>query len=144
MQVGILKKYGNMLDEREDLQQRIERDERKLIELEGMIVADSVKGTRSDGTYGSIRVSGLPNREIESVRGRLRTRRQRYTELLDKLDAEIDEVEDFINGIDSSMVRMILRMRYVDRWTWERISRRFGKSPDWARKTADNFFKKYA
>lgn len=133
-----------MLDEREDLRHRIARDERKLIELEGSIVSDSVKGTRSDGTYGSIRVSGLPDRDIEIVRERLRARKKRYTELLEKLDEGIDEVEEFISGLDSSMIRMILRMRYVDRETWEKISRRFGKSREWARKTVDNFFKKYA
>lgn len=144
MRIDRLKEYGAMLDEREDLRRRIARDERKLIELEGSIVSDSVKGTRSDGTYGSIRVSGLPDRDIEIVRERLRARKKRYTELLEKLDESIGEVEEFISGLDSSMVRMILRMRYVDRWTWERISRRFEKSPDWARKTADNFFKKYA
>lgn len=144
MQIELLKEYGAMADEREDLRRRIVRDERRLAELAGSIVSDSVKGTRSDGTYGSIRVSGIPDREIEIVWQRLRARQKRYTELLEKLDEGIDEVEEFISGLDSSTIRMILRMRYVDWETWEKISRRFGKSREWARKTVDNFFKKYA
>lgn len=144
MRIDRLKEYGAMLDEREDLRRRIARDERKLIELEGSIVSDSVKGTRSDGTYGSIRVSGLPDRDIEIVRERLRARKKRYTELLEKLDEGIDEVEEFISGLDSSMIRMILRMRYVDRETWEKISRRFGKSPDWSKVKIYRFFKEKA
>lgn len=144
MRIDRLKEYGAMLDEREDLRRRIARDERKLIELEGSIVSDSVKGTRSDGTYGSIRVSGLPDRDIEIVRERLRARKKKYTELLEKLDEGIDEVEEFISGLDSSMIRMILRMRYVDRETWEKISRRFGKSPDWSKVKIYRFFKEKA
>lgn len=144
MRIDRLKEYGAMLDEREDLRSRIARDERKLIELEGSIVSDSVKGTRSDGTYGSIRVSGLPDRDIEIVRERLRARKKRYTELLEKLDEGIDEVEEFISGLDSSMIRMILRMRYVDRETWEKISRRFRKSPDWSKVKIYRFFKEKA
>lgn len=144
MRIDRLKEYGAMLDEREDLRRRIARDERKLIELEGSIVSDSVKGTRSDGTYGSIRVSGIPDREIEIVRQRLRARQKRYTELLEKLDEGIDEVEEFISGLDSSMIRMILRMRYVDRETWEKISRRFEKSPDWSKVKIYRFFKEKA
>lgn len=144
MRIDSLKEYGAMLDEREDLRRRIARDERKLIELEGSIVSDSVKGTRSDGTYGSIRVSGLPDRDIEIVRERLRARKKRYTELLEKLDEGIDDVEEFISGLDSSMIRMILRMRYVDRETWEKISRRFGKSPDWSKVKIYRFFKEKA
>lgn len=144
MRIDRLKEYGAMLDERENLRRRIARDERKLIELEGSIVSDSVKGTRSDGTYGSIRVSGLPDRDIEIVRERLRARKKRYTELLEKLDEGIDEVEEFISGLDSSMIRMILRMRYVDRETWEKISRRFEKSPDWSKVKIYRFFKEKA
>lgn len=144
MRIDSLKEYGAMLDEREDLRRRIARDERKLIELEGSIVSDSVKGTRSDGTYGSIRVSGLPDRDIEIVRERLRARKKRYTELLEKLDEGIDDVEEFISGLDSSMIRMILRMRYVDRETWEKISRRFEKSPDWSKVKIYRFFKEKA
>lgn len=144
MRIDRLKEYGAMLDEREDLRRRIARDERKLIELEGSIVSDSVKGTRSDGTYGSIRVSGLPDRDIEIVRERLRARKKRYTELLEKLDEGIDDVEEFISGLDSSMIRMILRMRYVDRETWEKISRRFEKSPDWSKVKIYRFFKEKA
>ncbi len=142
MRIDRLKEYGAMLDEREDLRRRIARDERKLIELEGSIVSDSVKGTRSDGTYGSIRVSGLPDRDIEIVRERLRARKKKYTELLEKLDEGIDEVEEFISGLDSSMVRMILRMRYVDRETWAAIGRRFGMTEAGARMKVERYFAK--
>lgn len=59
--VTALSQYCELREEIKDLNQRIEADQRRLekIEQEGM-VSDSVKGTRADGTIGSIRITGFP------------------------------------------------------------------------------------
>lgn len=58
--ITALSQYCALRGEIKDLNQRIEADQRKLekIEREGM-VSDSVKGTRADGTIGSIRITGF-------------------------------------------------------------------------------------
>ena len=61
MDKNILEQYIELKGEIQDLQDRIDKDERRLakIEKEG-VVSDTVKGTRTDGTFGSIRITGYP------------------------------------------------------------------------------------
>lgn len=137
-----LDRYDALWTEIDDLRERIVKAEGKLIELATTVVADSVEGTRPDGTYGAIKIKGIPIPAYEAEARLLHRQKCAYERLCASLSAETEKVEDFINHVPESQIRTILRLRYLDRWTWERISRRFGKGREWSRNKIDRFFQK--
>ena len=136
-----LEEYDALVMEQADLSKRIAKIKRKLRELAGTVVADSVEGTREDGTYGPIKIKGLPLPEYEKEVSRLKRMEERYKFLQIEISSRTEAVEEFIETVESPQIRTILRMRYIDRAPWEKISRRFGRSRDWARKSVDNFWR---
>lgn len=82
MDKEILVQYCEMKEEIKDIRRRKEKLEK---EIKGLgVVSDSVKGTRRDGTYGSIKITGYPTPEYY--------RKKAAVEKLQKmLDTENDE-----------------------------------------------------
>lgn len=136
-----LQDYDALVVELGDVAQRIERIMKRKNELAHTLVSDSVEGTREDGTYGPIKIKGLPLPEYEKEVRRLKRMEERYKFLQIEISSRTEAVEEFIETVESPQIRTILRMRYIDRAPWEKISRRFGRSRDWARKSVDNFWR---
>lgn len=139
-----MKKYDAIKKEQADITKRIARYKRQMDELSKEIVTDSVKGTRSDGTYGSIKIQGMPTVEFEAKRTKLQKSIKRYERLSSKLEVLVDEIEDFIETIDDSEIRMILRAKYIDGKTWRDIGRANGKTHQWAFIKVTRFFENNA
>ncbi len=138
----LLKQYDDLVIERGDLMRRIQRLDKDLKDLENTVVADSVEGTRSDGTYGSIRIQGIPLPEYDVRRSQLNKKRELYSkaearicELVNQIDAEVDAVTD-------PAVRTIIRLRYIDGAKWEKVGRLTGMSADQCRKRMTRYFDK--
>lgn len=52
------------------------------------------------------------------------------------------EIEEYISGIDDSYVRYIFEKRYIDGWSWQKISRELGSPHEsYARKIHDRYLK---
>ena len=112
-----------MQEEAKDLSRRIARARNKLEELEsGGTVIDSVRGSRSDGTIGSIRIEGFPSAEYNKNKESLK----RYIKRLSKTESELlerlSEVEGYIAGIPDSQLRRIIRLRVIDKLTWQQVA----------------------
>jgi len=109
------------------LQAEIKNLKRKMKELEEQIdhigeVSDTVKGTRQDGTIGNIRVSGYPEPEYYSKK-LLLTKRKFKMELLEaELLEMVNQVEEYIQSIPNSELRMIFQLYYMDDLTWPRVA----------------------
>ncbi|WP_270609896.1 hypothetical protein [Blautia massiliensis (ex Durand et al. 2017)] len=123
MDKNILEQYIELKGEIQDLQDRIDKDERRLakIEKEG-VVSDTVKGTRTDGTFGSIRITGYPLPEHDRVKSMIKKRVTKLHILEDDLQNAINEVDDFIEKVPKSDLRMIFRFRYLDDMTWAAVA----------------------
>lgn len=123
MDRNILEQYIELKEEMKDLCDRIDRDERRLrkIEKEGL-VSDTVKGTRKDGTFGSIKITGYPLPEIDQVKTMIRKRVMKLHILEDELQEAVNAVDEFINKIPKSDLRMIFRLRYLDDRTWAAVA----------------------
>lgn len=125
MDKKILAQYVDMIGEVKDLRQRVEADEKRLMKMqtEG-IVADTVKGTRKDGTIGLIRIEGF----AEPAYRRMKAAAKQRIEKLKALEAELSEiasqVDDFINEIPKSELRIMFRLYYIDDLTWEMVAMR--------------------
>ena len=123
MDKNILEQYLELKEEIRDLQDRIDRDERRLekIRKEG-VVSDTVKGTRSDGTFGPIKITGYPIPEHNQVKNMIKKRVAKLHILEDDLQNAINEVDELIGKVPKSDLRMIFRFRYLDDMTWAAVA----------------------
>lgn len=118
-----LEQYCEKREEAKDLRHRIDKDERRLeqIKKEGM-VSDTVKGTRKDGTFGPIKITGYPVPEHRMVETMIKRRVKKLHILEDELLEAMNRVDDFINAIPRSDLRMMFRMYYLDDMTWIQVA----------------------
>lgn len=123
MKKEILENYVGLKAEVADLRNRIDRDERRLekIDREG-VVSDTVKGTRADGTIGSIKITGYPIPEYNKVKTMMRNRIRKLKIMEEELQETLNAVDDYIGTIPSSDLRMIFRLRYIDDKTWAAVA----------------------
>ena len=116
----ILIQYCEMKEEIKDIRQRKEKLEKKIKKLG--IVSDSVKGTRRDGTYGPIKITGYPAPEYYRKRAAI----ERCQRLLEQKEAELLELtckaEEYIQGIEKSEVRIMFRLYYIDGLPWWKVA----------------------
>lgn len=148
----ILEQYCELRQEIKDLRERINQGEKHLrkIEEEG-VVSDTVKGTRKDGTIGPIKITGYPIPERDRVKGMIRKRVAKLHILEDELQEALNAVDDFINTIPQSDLRMMFRFYYIDDMTWPQVAlnmngrfpkRRTKYTEDNCRKRHDRYLKK--
>lgn len=116
----ILIQYCEMKEEIKDIRQRKEKLEKEIKKLG--IVSDSVKGTRRDGTYGSIKITGYPAPEYYRKKAAI----ERYQRLLEQKEAELLELtckaEEYIQSIEKSEVRIMFRLYYIDGLPWWKVA----------------------
>lgn len=137
----LLSQYTSLLKERDEVEASIARLEKQIskIESDGTVI-DSVKGG-----FGGIQrfvIEGFPNDSVEIKRRLLRIRK-RQLELLDnRILAQINEIESFMWQIpNSSPIRMIVRLRYIENMQWDDVADRFG--PGYTEDSVKKMFYRY-
>ena len=128
MDKKVLNQYIDLKAEIVDLEELIEKTRRAISKMEGnnYQVADSVKGTRKDGTYGPIRITGYPYQDAEKCKHLMEQREKKLKAFQDKQLILTNEVEDFINGIEDVRMRRMLRYKYFDGLSWVQVAHRMG------------------
>ena len=142
MNRNILKRYDALKDEQMDIRRRAEKLEREMEQLASTQVTDTVMGTREDGTYGPIKIKGLPLPEYDQKREQLEQRLARYDEIEKELAGMIGSIEDFIMSVPDPRIRTILRLKYLDGKSWREIGQRYGRGPSWAFDKIKKYFSK--
>lgn len=116
----VLIQYSKMVEEIKDIRRRKEKLEKEIKSL-GM-VTDSVKGTRPDGTYGSIKITGYPTPEYYRKKAAI----ERHQKQLELKEAELLELtsqaEEYIESIEKSEVRTMFRLYYIDGLPWWKVA----------------------
>lgn len=125
MDKNILIQYSDLVEEVKDLRRRIQKNQDDINKLE--TVRDSVKGTRRDGTIGSITITGFPSPRYYKLKRVLHTRQTLLAQKEDELLELINQVDDYIDSIEDSRIRRIMRYRYIDDLSWVQVARRIGK-----------------
>lgn len=119
MEKNILIQYCEMKEEIKDIRRRKEKLEREIKRLG--VVSDSVKGTRYNGTYGNIKITGYPTPVAIG----------KYNELLDKKELELLELmtqaEEYIGNIGKSEIRTMFRLYYIDGLPWWKVAHQMNK-----------------
>ncbi len=116
----VLIQYCEMMEEIKDIRRRIKNLDKFLSEPHQ--VSDTVKGTRGDGTIGSIRITGYPVPEYYRKKGL----RERHKRLLEEKEAELLELtcqaEEYIETIPKAELRIMFRLYYIDGLIWEQVA----------------------
>ena len=141
MDKDILVQYAEMMEEIKDIRRRI-RELDKYLE-HPPIVSDTVKGTRRDGTYGPIKITGIPDPQYRQKTAA----RRRMKKMLDLKEEELLELtcqaEEYIESVPKAEMRMILRFSVMDGLTNVKIAECMNRAfPKRRKKYTDESVKK--
>ena len=125
MDKGILIEYADMKEEIKDLRRRIEKIQKELDKLHGQIVVDSVScGKKGKKPLGTVKITGRPVGVISRKEQLLKKRNRRLEELEEELLEMTIQVEEYIESIPKSELRIMFRMYYIDGLTWVQVAHR--------------------
>ena len=128
MERNILVEYADMIEEIKDLRRRIQDDQRKIDQLSQTIVSDSVTcGKKGKKPLRTVKIKGFPNMEINRRIGLLKKRKAKMMLLESDLLEKQIQVEEYIDGIDKSELRMMFRLYYLDNLTWYQVALRMNQ-----------------
>lgn len=121
----ILIQYSDLQQEIIELQDRKKALEKQFKSfLDGGTVTDMVTG--GSGGIQHFKIEGFPIVAYERARNSLQKNIQRiedkYTELLELQN----DVEEYIESIEDSRMRRIIRMRFLDKLTWNQVADNIG------------------
>lgn len=125
MDKNILEQYTNLQKEERDLISRIQSLDARILNMEvNTIVADTVtRGKHNKKPLGTVRIEGFPSLDYQRKKGQLKRLKERLVvkdaELLDKLT----EVEEYIESVEDSRIRQIMRYRFLDDMSWRQIAK---------------------
>lgn len=125
MDKSILIEYADMKEEIKDLRRRIAEEEKKIEQLQHIIVSDSVTcGRKGKKPLRTVKIKGFPKMEIDHrkilLERRVAKMQMLETDLLDKQN----QVDDYIAEIHKSELRMMFRMYYLDNLNWIQVAHR--------------------
>lgn len=126
----ILEQYTDMQEEHKDILRRIRRIEDQIAKMEesGYTVADSVAcGKKGKKAIRTVKVEGFPHPDYERKRALLRRYKAKLKLFEEDLLEKQIEVEEYIQSIEDSRIRRIMRYRYLDNLTWQQVAHRMGK-----------------
>ena len=122
---NVLAQYVDLVQELKEVEHRIEdtKDKMRKLEEEGE-VTDTVKG--GEGGIQHYTITGFPQRDYNRMRILLNTRKSILHSLKSEIEQSINDVQEFINGIENSHDRRIVTMRVIDRMSWRQIAINMG------------------
>lgn len=144
MDSNVLEQYVHLIKEQKELQQEIKMTELQIEELCKETVADSVTlGKHGKKPLGRKIIRGTPSPLIDRQRAALRRQKAQMEEKKTEAIELAVEVRKYIDEIEDSRMRRILRFRYLDQLTWQQTANRMGKhhTADSCRMAVERFFK---
>lgn len=123
MDKSVLIEYADMKEEIKDLRRRIDADKKELDRLNSMVVTDSVTcGKKGKKPLRTVKIQGKPTMKIirksELLKKRIAKLEYLELELLDLTN----QVEEYIQGIPKSELRIMFRLYYIDDLTWYQVA----------------------
>ncbi len=103
----ILIEYADMIEEIKEIRRRIRKLEDEIANM--TVVSDTVKGTRKDGTIGSIKVTGFPFPLENKKKALLNRYRRKLEEKEEELLELTIKAEEYIESIPKSELRIMFR-----------------------------------
>lgn len=139
-----LEQYNSLKQEKADNERIIKNIEKRIAELEekGYKEKDSVSG--GNGGIQHFSIEGFPYPRYHREKSLLILRKKRWSEIEEKLDKQISEIEEYINSIDDSQMRRMIKYKYIEELSWQQVAERMGggNTADGCRKALDRYLKK--
>lgn len=125
MDKEILVEYAEAKQEIKDLRRRIEEDQQALKRLNETVIADVVScGRKGKKSLGTVKIEGKPTmaiaRRLAAYKKRIAQMELLETDLLEKQT----EVEEYIEQIEKSEMRMIFRFYFIDDLSYIKVAER--------------------
>lgn len=154
MDKSVLIEYADMKEEIKDLRRRIDAGKKELDRLNSIVVSDSVScGKKGKKPLGTVRIQGKPTMAIIRKNALVNRRISKLERLELELLELTNQVEEYIEEIPKSRMRMMFRFYYVDDLTWEMVAmkmnyafpkKRIPYTKDSCRMAHDRFLEKVA
>lgn len=144
MNKQILEQYSQAKRESRDLENRIRLIDSKIEFLNSENKSETVAaGRKGSHSLKKIKIDGT-DRKYSNKKTALLQLRLRYKTLQERLDSMALEVEEYIQNIEDSRMRMIMRLRYTEardgrQLTWREVAIRMGETEDSCRKAHDRY-----
>lgn len=122
---SILIEYACVRKEIKDIRRRIKELDKGIKDIG--IVSDSVKGTRHDGTIGSIRISGYPTPLFYKKKAAIDKLQATLCEMELELIELTCKAEEYIKTIPKSELRLMYRLYFIDDLTYAKTAEKMNK-----------------
>ncbi len=121
----ILTQYSDLQEEVKEVRDRIERTEKQIakIEEEGNVI-DTVSG--GSGGIQHFKIEGFPYPEYSRKKSLLYVRKATLVNLELELTETLNQVEEFIAGVEDSRIRRIITLRFIENLSWNKVADRIG------------------
>lgn len=121
----ILIQYSDLQEEVKEIRERIEKTEKQIakIEKEGSVI-DTVTG--GSGNNQHFKIEGFPFPEYNRKKTLLYARKATLASLEMELLETLNQVEEFIAGLEDSRMRRIITLRFIDNLSWNKVADRIG------------------
>lgn len=123
MDKNVLIEYADMKMEIKDLRRRIEDKQNRIDKLHTTVMSDTVTmGKKGRKSLGTVKVTGIP----DGIITRMETALEKNQKLLELREVELlelqNDVEEYIETIQKSELRIMFRLYYIDDLTWYRVA----------------------
>lgn len=129
-----LEQYIYLQQEQKDLEARIKKLQKQLDKLEeDGLVADKVRG--GEGGLQSFKIEGFPMPEYSKKRTLLLLNMKKLENAEVKSLEMLNDIEDYISGIDDYLIVRIIRLRVIDGCSWKEVAQKMpGNTEDSVKK----------
>ena len=122
---NILRQYRDLQNEKKDLEQRIRKIQEELREIEQKnTICEKVSG--GAGGKQHFHTEGIPSQNYKSKKNQLLIRKLRLNALAEQIESMLVQADQYINKINDSRKRQILRYRFIDGLSWKYIAKNMG------------------
>lgn len=117
----ILTQYSDLQEEVKEVRNRIESTEKQIakIEEEGNVI-DTVSG--GTGGIQHFKIEGFPYPEYSRKKSLLYVRKATLVNLEMELTETLNQVEEFIAGVEDSRIRRIITLRFIENLSWNKVA----------------------
>ena len=121
----ILTQYSDLQEEVKEVRNRIKSTEKQIakIEEEGNVI-DTVSG--GTGGIQHFKIEGFPYPEYSRKKSLLYVRKATLVNLELELTETLNQVEEFIAGVEDSRIRRIITLRFIENLSWNKVADRIG------------------
>ena len=139
----LLEQYIDLVQEKEETQQRIAKINKKLDMInKGGNVKDVVKG--GAGGWQTFHIEGYPVADEDEAKYLLNKHRRILEQREHDISEMVVEVEKYLNTLDDSRMRRMIIKRYIEGKKWWKVANEMGKTytEDACKKQMERFLKK--